>query len=257
MPSNFEKLQIGAFQINMIQQRRTKIANLNLDKTKTIHIRPYQLLRIEDSFPDEIKFFMPQAQGQGSTSTLESVLLIKLMRVVDASYIFEFGTYKGLTTRLLLENLPEKNIATERIFTLDLPDIENVNFQGSDMEIAKEALNFRRKYLGSKNRHQVKQIFQDCLTFDAAAYLKKFQLIFVDGNHALEYVKSDTENAFRMLGDAPSCIAWHDYGNPEFPELTAYINELAESKTIYHIENTMLAFHLIGKEVAPRDPQRC
>lgn len=230
------------------------MANLDLDKTKIIHIRPYQLLKIEDRFSDEIKFFMPQAQGQGSTSTLESVMLIKLMRVVDASYVFEFGTYKGLTTRLLLENLPDKKIITERIFTLDLPDIDNVNFQGSDKEIAKEALNFPRKYLSSKNKNQVKQIFQDCLTFDATEYLKKFQFIFVDGNHEVTYVKSDTENSFRMLANAPSCIAWHDYGNPEFPELTAYIEDLAESKIIYHIENTMLAFHLIGKEVAPRNP---
>jgi len=57
-------------------------------------------LRIEDSCGERVNFFMPQAQGRGFVSTIESILLIKLMRIVDAQYIFEFGTYKGLTTRL-------------------------------------------------------------------------------------------------------------------------------------------------------------
>lgn len=222
-------------------------------ETEITHIRPYQVLRVEDGFQDEIKFFMPQAQARGSTSTIESIMLIKLLRIVDASYLFEFGTYKGLTTRLLLENLPDKNIEEHRIFTLDLPDIEGINFQGTDVEVAKEAINFQRKYLNSSKKHLVNQILQDCLTLDEDKYLKKFQFIFIDGNHEVSYAKSDTEKSFRMLSEAPSCIAWHDYGNPEFPELTSYIEKLAHTRKIYHIEDTMLAFHLVGKEIAPRD----
>ena len=217
------------------------------------HIRPYQVLRIEDRYSDsdEIKFFMPQAQG-GSLKAIELIILLKLMRVVDSAYIFEFGTYKGLTTRFLLENLPNKNITNERIFTLDLSSREGISFQGADEGIAVEALHCERKYLSSKNHHLVKQIFQDCLTLDETQFLKKFQFIFIDGNHKVNYVKSDTEKSFAMLADSPSCIAWHDYTNPQFPELTAYIEELATTKKIYHIEETMIAFHLTGKEVAAR-----
>ena len=130
------------------------------------HIRPYQVLRISDSFDEEIKFFMPQPQGSGSPSTIESILLIKLMRIVDANYLFEFGTYKGLTTRLLLENLPDKNISDERIYTLDLPNIEGVEFQGTDVKVASEAIGFNRKYNNSKNKNLIKELFQDCLTFN-------------------------------------------------------------------------------------------
>lgn len=222
-------------------------------ETGITHIRPYQVLRVEDGFPDEIKFFMPQAQGQGSTSTIESIMLIKLMRIVNASYLFEFGTYKGLTTRLLLENLPDKNIEGHRLFTLDLPDMDGIQFQGTDIEVAKESINFQRKYLTSSKKHLVNQLLQDCLTLDENTYLKKFQFIFIDGNHEVGYAKSDTEKSFRMLSDAPACIVWHDYRNREFPELTSYIEDLAQTKKIYHIEDTMLAFHLIGKEIAPRD----
>jgi hypothetical protein len=47
-------------------------------------------------------------------------------------------------------------------------------------------------------------------------------------------------------------VVWHDYGNPQFPELTQYLEELSAQMPIYHIEDTMLAFHLLGKEVSPR-----
>lgn len=217
------------------------------------HIRPYQVLRIFDRFSDEIKFFMPQAQGSGSLSAIESLMLIKLIRVVDATYIFEFGTYKGLTTRLLLENLPDKTVKNERIFTLDLPSLEGIAFQGDDGTLAVEALDSQRKYLSSKNSTQVHQILQDSLNLDETQFLKKFQLIFIDGNHYLKYLQSDTEKSFAMLADKSSCIVWHDYGNPQFPELTAYIEKCANSIKIYHIEETMLAFHLTDKDVTPRD----
>jgi len=74
---------------------------------KLEHIRPYQVLGIHDEFPEEIRFFMPPAQGAVSLLSIESLLLIKLLRITQPKYLFEFGTYKGLTTRLLLANLPQ------------------------------------------------------------------------------------------------------------------------------------------------------
>jgi len=228
------------------------------DKTylpsKMIHIRPTHLLSIPDDFEEEIKFFMPPAQGAGSLTTIESVMLLKLLRCVEPTFIFEFGTYKGYTTRLLLENLPESNVECERIYTLDLPEIDNIAFQGGDKNLALEALNFKRKYLNSSKKNLVKQIFQDSMTLDAAQYTKKFQYIFVDANHEVSYVKKDTENSLKMLADSPSCIIWHDYGNHEFPQLTQYLDDLASDLTLYHVEGTMLAFHLKGVEVPVRKP---
>lgn len=180
-------------------------------------------------------------------------MLLKLMRCVNPSHLFEFGTYKGLTTRLLLENLPESDVASERIFTLDLPDLEHVVFQGTDIEVASESIYCERKYLGSQRKHLVKQILQDSMTLDPDEYPRKFQFIFIDGNHELGYVRKDTENSLRMLADSRSCIVWHDYGNPEFPELTQYLEDLSTQIPLHHIEDTMLAFHLLGIDVAPRN----
>ena len=224
------------------------------ENLELVHIKPSLVFGMEDRFSEEIVFFMPPARGAGALRTLESAILLKLIRIVDADYIFEFGTFKGLTTRLILANLPDKEgVEGERIYTLDLPDIQGVDFQGLDMELAIEAVHFERKYLGHPNKHLVKQLLQNSMSLDGDLYPNKFQFIFVDANHEVSYVKKDTENAFKMLAKAPSCIAWHDYGNPQFPELKAYIEELAKEIKIYHVENTMIAFHLIGKEVPPRE----
>lgn len=231
------------------------IDGMNIQKEKKMqHIRPYQLLGIADGFEEqeEIRFFMPPAQGAGSLSTLESIVLLKLLRCVRPDHLFEFGTYKGYTTRLLLENLPESGVVGERIYTLDLPELTDVSFQGADRSLAEEAIGFTRKYLTCKSRNLVKQILQDSITIDVEQYSKKFQYVFVDANHELSYVKKDTENAFKMLAAEPACIIWHDYGNPQFPELTQYLDDLAKNIPMYHVENTMLVFHLLGKDVLPR-----
>ena len=220
-----------------------------------IHIRPYQVLSIPDSFGEEIKFFMPPHPGAGSLKAIESIMLLKLMRCVKPSYIFEFGTFKGYTTRLLLENFPDNDAQSERIYTLDLPNLDNVIFQGADEELAMQGLNFPRKYLSSPRKNLVKQILQDSMTLDPQQYLKKFQFIFIDANHEVNYVKNDTENSLKMLADPPSCIVWHDYGNSEYPQLTQYLEDLSAQIKLHHIEDTMLVFHLLGKEVTPAKPQ--
>ena len=221
--------------------------------SQVIHIRPYQVLAIPDGFSDEFTFYMPEPQARGSLKAIESIMLVKLMRVVNPPFLFEFGTYKGLTTRLLLSNLPGANIHSERIFTLDITDLSDINFIGSDIELAKEFIYCERKYILSPNSHLVKQLLQDSITFDGKLYEKKFSLIFIDGNHEISYAKRDTENAFVMLADAPSVIIWHDYENQEFPEVTSFIDNLSKQVTIYHIEETMLTFYLVGMDVAPRN----
>lgn len=218
------------------------------------HIRPYQVLGIEDAFSDELRFFMPPTESAGTLTAIESVMLLKPMRAVNPDYIFEFGTYKGLTTRLLLENLPDTKILDERIYTLDLPSTQGIDFLGTDQKLAVEAVDYTRAYLSSHKQHLVRQLLQDCLTLDETQFLKKFQFIFIDGNHDVKYAQSDTEKALAMLAVSPSCVVWHDYTNPQFPELTAYIDELASSISIYHIQDTMLAFHLNGIEIFSRPP---
>ena len=213
------------------------------------HIRPHRVLSIEDKMEEKIVFFMPPAAGAGALTVFESVMLLKLVRCTNPDFIFEFGTFDGRTTRLILENLPENGSSEPRIYTLDLPGTEGVVFQGDDKLLAEKALLSERKYLSSKNKHLVKQVFQDSMTLNAEPYLKKFDFIFIDANHEYEYVKKDTENSRQMISEKNGCIVWHDYGNPQFPELTRYLDELGKSLLLYHIEGTMLVFHFTENKI--------
>jgi predicted O-methyltransferase YrrM len=218
------------------------------------HIRPYQLLGIPDAYADEIRFFMPQAQGAGSLHTIESVLLVKLLRIVEPRLVFEFGTYKGLTTRLLLANLPPiPGMEAPRILTLDLPTLEDVEFQGTDIDLAREVLGSERAYQREREAHLVHQLLQDSMRLDPTPWSGQVQYIFIDANHALPYVRQDTENAFAMLSPGRGVVIWHDYGHPEFPELTAYLEELARTRPLFHVEGTKLVFQPQGFDVRPRN----
>lgn len=217
--------------------------------SKLQHIRPYRLLSIEDGRDEEMKFYMPPADGAGSLTTFESVALLKLVRIVNPDYIFEFGTFDGRTTRLILEDIPENGNVEPRIYTLDLPDTAGVHFQGDDKKLAEKSILSTRKYTRSARSSLVKQLLQDSMSLDPSLYKNKFDFIFIDANHEYEYVKKDTENALKMIGGETNCIVWHDYGNPQFPELTRYLEKLASDIEMYHIEGTMLAFHLQGQKL--------
>ncbi len=211
------------------------------------HIRPHQVLGMADNYDDEIKYFVPPTEG-GSLSAIESVLLLKLARKVDPACIFEFGTYRGDTTRLFLEN-----IRGSYVYTLDIPDIVDVIFEGGDLCIAEKSLITEKRYNKSSRSDWVKQIYRDSMRFDVGRLRDKFQFVFIDANHRLEYVRNDTQKAFEMIGCALlSCIAWHDYGNPEFPELTKYLDTLSQTHELFHIEGTMLVFYPSGFRVERR-----
>lgn len=232
----------------------TCLATNTFAPSKLMHIRPYRVLSIEDGREEEVKFFMPPADGAGSLTAFESVMLLKLVRAIKPDFIFEFGTFDGRTTRLVLEDLPDNGNQNPRIYTLDLPDTEGVVFQGDDKLLAEKALLSTRKYNLSPKKGMVKQILQDSMTFDPTPYAGKFDFIFVDANHEYDYVKKDTENSLHMLGGERNCIVWHDYGNPQFPELTRYLESLADDLELYHIQGTMLVFHMRGLKIGDERP---
>ncbi len=209
------------------------------------HIRPHQVLGMKDRYPDEIKWFMPSHES-GCLSGIESIILLKLARCVDPAFVFEFGTYRGYTTTLLLENLDQS-----QIHTLDLPGLAGVTFEGEDRHLAETSLCVEKRYCSSPNRGRVKQIYQDSMRLEPE--YGKFQFVFIDANHELKYARNDTEKAFEMIGESPSCIVWHDYGNSAFPELTQYLDDVSATKEMFHVEETKLVFWLSGLEIAARN----
>jgi predicted O-methyltransferase YrrM len=231
-----------------------------------ITIRPFEIFQIGDDFSDPAVIQVPSSRRGGSITSLESLMLVKLMRIVSACKVFEFGTYKGQTTRLLADNIPKKRSCEtkKRVYTLDLETLAGVEFTQKQKKgigdkeaelgeveeefLANEAIHWEREYLKSQNHHLVEQLLQNSLDLNEDKYLNLFQMIFIDGNHQIEYAKSDTEKSLKMLAEAPSVIVWHDYQHPNFKPLTSYLERLSTGplEPMFHVEETSLVLYFSG-----------
>ncbi len=210
------------------------------------HIRPHQIFALVESAD---RAFTNQIPLIDSVTALESCVIATLLKLVTPGTAFEFGTYRGETTRLIAANLPSSSV----VYTLDLERIDGVEFEGDDFEWASRAVGLRRDF--GELPARVVQLFGDSYEFDPTPYENQVGLAFVDGNHAVKYAARDTENALRMLvPEGPSALVWHDYGNEKYPELTAYLDELSERLALHHVDETMMAFHLNGFSVPARQP---
>jgi predicted O-methyltransferase YrrM len=83
-------------------------------------IRPREIFKlVEDKFPNrniEMVMNIPPS-GIGSLFSLESALLVALMKVIDPKAVFEFGTYNGNGALLFARNTRSDAVIT----TLNLP----------------------------------------------------------------------------------------------------------------------------------------
>ena len=193
------------------------------------------------------KELQPMGFSRASITLSEALHILLFLYGINPDRIFEFGTFYGETTRMLAANARNPNV---EVFTLDIDSIDGIEFVGVDEAIAIESLENQPVFTDPR----ITQLKGDSLYFDPTPFKDSVQFIFIDGNHAYEYVKKDTENAFIMLDKTkPACIVWHDYENPDFPDLTEYINGVSEYKSIFHPhrpDHTTIAFYLSNCENA-------
>lgn len=143
-----------------------------------------------------------------SVSVLESVALALLIKKCSARNVFEFGTYKGLSTSQLALNIPPDG----RVFTLDLPENDPRSAfaitDPEDIAIANEK--DKGVLVPADLRPRVEFLKQDSATFDERPYSEKMDFVFVDGAHNADYVRNDSEKAMRMVRPG-GIVAWHDF----------------------------------------------
>jgi predicted O-methyltransferase YrrM len=175
-----------------------------------------------------------------SISLVEAAALTALIHKINAKRIFEFGTYKGVSTTQLALNLPQDGM----VFTLDLPEdhpayslaIPKVAEQQIAAEKGKGVLIPRD--LGGK----VTFLRADSAKFDTTPHRESMDLIFVDGAHSYEYVKNDTMKGLEMLRPG-GIIAWHDC-TPSHPDVVRYLRSLTPLPTV--VCGTAIAFLVKG-----------
>ena len=171
-----------------------------------------------------------------SISLVEAAALAALIHKINAKRIFEFGTYKGVSTTQLALNLPHDGM----VFTLDLPE-DHPAYSLAIPKVAEQQI-AAEKGKGILIPHdlggKVTFLRADSAKFDTAPYLESMDLIFVDGAHSYEYVKNDTVKGLEMLRPG-GIIAWHDC-TPSHSSVVRYLSILPRIPTIVH--GTTIAF---------------
>jgi len=199
------------------------------------------MVGVEELFLDSEAVVSPYAYLSGATMPTDLALLRALAERFGAKSYFEIGTWRGESVANVAAVVPE-------CVTLNLPREEIVRLSGS------EAYADLHGFF-SRNLPNVRHIYGDSRTFDFAPYRNGFDLVFIDGDHHYEAVKSDTASVLPLLRDNRSIIVWHDYGyDPEtvrWSVLHGILDGLPAEMhhRIFHVSNTMCAV-LLPEEVA-------
>jgi hypothetical protein len=64
--------------------------------------------------------------------------------------------------------------------------------------------------MNTLEQSRITQLYGDSDTFDYSPYCNCMDLIFVDASHSYSYMKSDSENAFK-IPSRNGTIVWDDY----------------------------------------------
>ena len=209
-------------------------------------IRSFATMDWQEIFPEPFDFRFHSFPGVGaSISLLESAALSALIKKVRAKRVFEFGTYKGVSTTQMALNLPTDGL----IYTLDLPEKDGGKVA---LQIPKES---ERAIAGETGKgslipkHLLRQIVflkEDSAHFDPKPFEGTMDLVFVDGAHSSDYVRNDTEKGWRMLRDG-GVMAWHDC-TPSHRDVVHYLHSFHQRISL--VGGTTVAFACKGEAAA-------
>ena len=194
------------------------------------------LIDMEGMFPSFEETVSPYAFLDGSCLPTDLALLRALARKYQVESYLEIGTWRG-------ESVANVAPLVREAVTINLPDHEM------------RALGQNEEYIGlhrlfSEKLPNVTHLQANSMDFDFASLEKKFDMIFVDGDHHYEAVRSDSGRLLQALNPGKGIIVWHDYArNPEqtrWSVLLGILDGLPREMHphLYHVSNTLCAVYL-------------
>ena len=143
------------------------------------------------------KFNASYKKEKWPTQFKDHQTLMDLIYTHKIRSIFEIGTWTGFTT-LLMWLVP----GIKKVKTIDIN--KNIKTDYKHLSHLLREKEFYGQYL--KNT-PVELEFCDSREYKLKNK-EQYDMVFIDGNHEYEYVKSDTELALKFQ---PKIIVWHDY----------------------------------------------
>ena len=171
----------------------------------------------------------------GGSLITDLLLLQSLAKEIDNCNYFEIGTWRG-------ESCSAVALHTDKCFTFNLSN-DQIAQLGNDQAYLNQI------ELLSKNNPAIKHVKGDSLKFDFKQLDIEPNLVFIDGDHHYEAVKSDSAKIFDWINPEKATIVWHDYGNsPEKPRWSVLAGILdgippSEHQYLYQVGNTKCAIY--------------
>jgi hypothetical protein len=256
-------LEIAASTLSVISTPAELFAHCETRTTGLVHIKPkvvFMKIEASDPAPVSMKINVPSSDI-GSVTLLEAAALVSLIKLVKPRKIFEFGTFLGYSTSLLVENSADDCA----VYSLDLGEshVSHTSldsFAAADLrsdgdvndEYLRGAQGARGPHyttsLSTADRSRLRLLQQDSRRFDPAGHGLEgsVDMVFVDGGHDTETVTIDTANARTMIGER-GVVIWHDFNSSIHGDVTTFLNGLAEHERVFCIQHTMLAILMVGQ----------
>ena len=199
---------------------------------------------IKTLFPDFKEDVEPFAFLDGGCLPIDIAVLKALAKKYNVKDYLEIGTWRG-------ESVANVAAVVDNCYTLNLPD-EDIR----RMNMPEAYIQSHRFF--SEHLKNVKHIFAHSHTFDFKSLNTRFDMVFVDGDHHYEAVKTDTISAFNILKNNHSIIVWHDYAaSPEtirWDVMKGILDGCPPEKRghIYQVSNTLCAVY-IDDELVVKD----
>jgi predicted O-methyltransferase YrrM len=168
----------------------------------------------------------------------ELVILARTIKTRNPKFIFEMGTYNGLTTAVFMLN----SDSTSTVVTLDLPPKP----EGGSENLLSDKVLISSRDLASVPRAlgltRYTQLLCDSMAFDPSPYANSVDFGLVDAAHDRVHVQNDTEKMATMIKE-DGIVFWHDYGGKGvLRPLASYLEKVAKNCPIYRIPETTLAW---------------
>jgi hypothetical protein len=189
-----------------------------------------RIYSVEVSFPPRRYLMLP------GTQTIDGLFFLASLAVaMEAKSVFEIGTFTGVSTWTLARNVPAAVVHTLDIPPSDIPswdlDVDDVH-RGSQEGLV---------YPHLPSSGNIVQHWADSATFDFSPFYDSIDLVYVDGAHSEDYVRSDSENASRMSSDN-GVVVWDDYWRLS-PGVVKVLHERA-GLGLVRVPGTRLVVHM-------------
>lgn len=158
--------------------------------------KPLQEIEIFDIIPS----FSEKVEGvtflEGASTAIDLAFIKGIVKSKKDCDYLEIGSFRGES---LINVLPDCKTATS--ISLSPSEMAEMNIPSDYIEA---------DYCLVSPNEKLTRIQHNSLTFDYNSLNKKYDVIFIDGDHSTNGVKTDTKNAMKLLKDESSIIIWHD-----------------------------------------------